>query len=264
MSNLTIPNAVANGIAADGNELDANFDAVKSWADNHAVEKSGATFTGAVVLHADPSVALGAATKQYVDNSMPPGAITAYVAAAAPTGWLLCQGQEVSRATYATLYAVIGNTYGAGNGTTTFNLPNLKGRVPIGLDSSDTSFDALAETGGAKTHTLAEANLPSHTHSINHDHASVTSGSGGSHNHGPSGGGIFLTQPASGSLYTQVSTSLTANDVYYGSASVTDTEAAHTHTVDLPSFSGTSGSTGSGTAVTHLDPYLVVNFIIKT
>lgn len=92
--------------------------------------------------------------------STPLGSVTQFAGATAPTGWLLCQGQAISRTTYADLYALIGDTYGAGNGTSTFNLPNLKGRIPVGLDSGQTEFNVLGETGGAKTHTLGYTEVP--------------------------------------------------------------------------------------------------------
>jgi len=88
-------------------------------------------------------------------SSNPVGSIILYPGASAPTGYLICDGAAISRTTYSDLYAVIGTVYGIGNGSTTFNLPNLKGRVPVGLNSAETEFDALGETGGAKTHTLS-------------------------------------------------------------------------------------------------------------
>jgi microcystin-dependent protein len=81
-----------------------------------------------------------------------------------PSGYLLCDGSAVSRAIYAELFGVIGTTYGSGDGSTTFNLPDLKGRVPTGFDSGQTEFDAMGETGGAKTHTLTTNEIPSHSH----------------------------------------------------------------------------------------------------
>jgi hypothetical protein len=71
MSELTIPNALANGQPQDGNQVDANFDAIKAWADTHVVEKAGATFTGDVILAGNPATALVAAPKQYVDAHKP-------------------------------------------------------------------------------------------------------------------------------------------------------------------------------------------------
>ena len=99
-------------------------------------------------------------------KSSPVGAISLYSAATAPSGWLLCRGQAVSRSTYNDLFSVIGTTYGSGNGSTTFNLPNLQGNVPVGLNSSDASFDSLGETGGEKTHTLTIDEMPRHRHPL--------------------------------------------------------------------------------------------------
>ena len=88
------------------------------------------------------------------------GTIAAYAGSTAPIGTMLCDGAAVSRTTYAALFALIGTKYGIGNGSTTFNLPNLKGRVPVGMDALQSEFDTLGETGGAKTHTLTQAQLP--------------------------------------------------------------------------------------------------------
>lgn len=98
----------------------------------------------------------------------PVGSIMQFAGSSAPTGWLLCDGAAVGRVTYAALFGVVSTTYGVGDNSTTFNLPNLKGKVVVGLDSTQTEFDALAETGGAKTHT---------------HNASSTTGSSGSHQH---------------------------------------------------------------------------------
>jgi microcystin-dependent protein len=73
-----------------------------------------------------------------------------YGGSTAPNGWLLCDGSAVSRTTYARLFSAIGTKYGSGNGSTTFNLPNFKGRVPVGLDSSQTEFNSLNKKGGSK------------------------------------------------------------------------------------------------------------------
>ena len=94
-----------------------------------------------------------------VNRLIPTGTVQMFAGAAAPAGWLVCDGSNVSRTTFAALFAVIGITYGPGNGTTTFTLPNLRGRVPVGQDPTDATFDALGETGGAKTHTLTAAEI---------------------------------------------------------------------------------------------------------
>lgn len=122
--------------------------------------------TTAKVLDANVTEAKLAAA--VISKLVPTGSILAYVkGSAAPTGWLYCDGSAVSRSTYADLYAVIGDNYGEGDGTTTFNLPDLRGRVPVGADGAAarlSSNDALGQTGGTETHTLTEAEMPSHTH----------------------------------------------------------------------------------------------------
>jgi len=156
----------------------------------------------------------------------PTGAITAYAASAAPTGWLLCDGAAVSRSTFAALFAVIGTTYGAGDGSTTFNVPNLKGRVPVGLDAGQTEFDALAETGGAKTHTLVTAEMPSHAHDV-----TMLNGS----------------QPQ------------TIETVFPGSSGT-----SNRHMVAVGAGDWDAPATGGGGAHNNLQPYLTLRYIIKT
>ena len=105
------------------------------------------TTTVPVVLPGDPSNNLQASSKQYVDASAtttlttaaPPGAITAFAASSPPTGWLTCDGSAVSRASYANLFAVIGTVWGVGDGSTTFNVPDLRGQFLRGYDSRDTA-----------------------------------------------------------------------------------------------------------------------------
>lgn len=94
------------------------------------------------------------------------GVVMQFAGATAPQGYLLCDGASVSRSIYSTLFSVIGTAYGAGDGSTTFNVPNMKGRVPVGLDSADADFNTLGKTGGAKTHTLAESQIPPHAHTL--------------------------------------------------------------------------------------------------
>jgi microcystin-dependent protein len=104
------------------------------------------------------------ATPNVGDAFLPAGSIIQWSSVTLPANWLICNGAAVSRNTYSSLFAAIGTVYGAGDGTTTFNLPDLRGRVAVGLDSTQTEFDTLGESGGAKTHTLTIAEMPSHTH----------------------------------------------------------------------------------------------------
>lgn len=101
------------------------------------------------------------------------GVVKMFAGSSAPEGYLLCDGSAVSRSTYSDLFAVIGETYGVGDGSTTFNIPDLRARMPIGfnddgdLGSGDSirTNKALASTGGESVHTLTEAQLPLHSHS---------------------------------------------------------------------------------------------------
>lgn len=99
-------------------------------------------------------------------DTIPVGAIIEYPSLTAPYGYLLCDGRAVSRTEYADLFAAIGTTHGAGDGSTTFNLPTRKGRNAIGYDPNDTDFNTIGKTGGEKTHTLTVDEMPSHNHAI--------------------------------------------------------------------------------------------------
>lgn len=111
-----------------------------------------------------------------VVNVPPTGSLMPYAGAAAPTGWFLADGTEKAIASYTTLYNVLtsngtvfpygANTNGSGAaGSTHFRVPNLRGRVPVGV-SSDAEFDTLGETGGEKAVTLDSNQMPSHAHTV--------------------------------------------------------------------------------------------------
>lgn len=97
-------------------------------------------------------------------DTLPIGAIMPFGSDTIPDNWLLCNGQAVSRTDYQELFNTIGTTYGTGDGFTTFNLPDLKGKIPVGKNANDTDFETLGETGGEKTHTLTVNEMPKHTH----------------------------------------------------------------------------------------------------
>jgi microcystin-dependent protein len=249
MATLPINYTFTNGSVANANEVNANFQNVKTFAETQ-------------VLQSDTKTVFLA----------PVGSITMYTGASAPAGWLLCDGVS-STASYPALAALVGAT-----------TPNLQSRFPIGMGAL-----AVKSTGGSAT--IAEANLPSHSHAFSaasgamnqnatlnhtvnesdHNHGGYTSiesahihgddreGSVNTHNHNTfgtagsvgTGGGTFgsdTTDPG-GSHYHLISPGST-------NISVNAHDVSHTHTV-----SGTTNPTGGGNA--YYQPYYVVNFIIK-
>jgi microcystin-dependent protein len=101
-------------------------------------------------------------------DGVPTGVVLDFVGATPPTGYLICQGQAVSRTTYSGLFSIIGTTWGAGNGSTTFNLPDFRRRVTVGSGGTGTSTlgNNLANSGGAEVHTLTINEIPSHDHNL--------------------------------------------------------------------------------------------------
>ena len=177
--------------------------------------------------------------------SSPVGSIMLWPTNTPPTGWLICDGSEVSRGENADLFNAIGITYGFGNGSSTFNLPDLRSRVPVGRDERDADFDALNDKGGAKTHTLTSSEMPSHTHAgPNHSHSFSGSGSASSYTY--AGSSIRMRQD---------------NNFYHGFSDRSFTIRISGNT---SSASGTTGSAGGNAAHNNMQPYVVLNYIIKS
>jgi microcystin-dependent protein len=206
---------------------------------------------------------------QGLQSSITPiGVIRLFAGSTAPNGWLICNGSTVSRSDYSNLFKVIGTTYGVGNSNTTFTLPDMRGRCPIGVGTgASLTARTLGSNVGAETVTLSEANMASHTHattvgtqSANHTHTGTSGTVSADHTHGwgrnvGSSGGYGLRDGAGRSANGTPNTQGANQD--HSHATTTGTESAnHTHTV-------TNSSTGSGTPVGIMLPSIVVNFIIK-
>jgi len=191
---------------------------------------------------------------EQITPGFPVGAVTPYTSLTPPTGWLLADGSAVSRTTYLDLFDVVGTSFGAGDGLTTFNLPDLTGRVPVGRDSGDSSFNGLGETGGAKTHTLTLAELASHAHSTpSHSH-SFSGSQSHSHGHTEFFGSITgFASPGSG---------LTVRGDTDNFPLTTDAA-----TVTISGTTGgaapTTNNNGGGNAHNNLQPYIALPYIIK-
>jgi microcystin-dependent protein len=160
---------------------------------------------------------------------MPVGVVLPYVSSDAPNGWLNCQGQELYRGDYPALFAVIGTTYGAGDGSTTFRLPNLAGRVVVGQGSGpDLTPRSMGATGGAETHTLTSEEMPSHSHTSN-----------------ATGGAVGLITANGFNTAVDVDSSPVEPNVYAAPAALS------------------INSTGEGASHNNMQPFAVLNYIIK-
>lgn len=226
-------------------------------------------------------IILGAASGGVVET--PIGTLAPFAGSAAPTNWLLANGAAVSRATYAALFAVCGTTYGAGDGTTTFNLPNLVNRVPVGSGGTYTR----GATGGAATVVLTDANLSSHEHtfsgSLSGSSLSGTATSAGDHGHSASGStdtagyhshtdtaafdrSIFPTGGATTAAYSGSGVTSGNGDHSHSLSVSVGTDGSHTHSLSgtaSGTVSGTTGTVGSDTAHENMPPYLAVPYIIR-
>lgn len=176
-------------------------------------------------------------------ETIPVGGTVMWMSNTIPSKWLLCDGSQISRITYKSLFDIIGTAYGVGDGSLTFNLPNLKQRLPLGKAASGTGA-SLGDTGGA----------------IDHTHA----GAGGT----TDSGGSFSTN--TGNTNGDTGTPSTTIQLSAASTSPADgpsvATGGHTHTIPNHSHSvsvgGHSHTFSSGTTGANNPPYLVVNFII--
>jgi microcystin-dependent protein len=183
------------------------------------------------------------------------GEVKMWATGTAPTGYLLCDGSLVSRTTYALLYSVIGDTFGAGDGSTTFKLPSFRDRMPIGA-----GYTYSANTTGGSTDAVVVSHTHSATPSLSASHALTFSGDAlGNHAHtipGNSGGGAGSSVP-NGTTAT--------NTTYVNTGAVSAGTPTGTIGGSI-SISGTvtNGSTGVSATNANLPPYIGIHFIIRT
>jgi len=251
-------NTITAATPAVAAEVQDNFDDVLAWVKAYyqqtldtttQIEDYAFPLDGSVALTGDlnlgsnkiinlatPTAATDASTKAYVDSVVggvvpdptPPGVISMWggdYLGSPPTGYSLCNGQTLSRATYSVLYAVIGTTYGVGDGSTTFTLPNMQGKFPIGENSS---YPANSTGGGSK-----DAIVVSHSHSD----------SGHAHS--------YTDQ------YRSVGTIVAAGSSYGYNPNLTTTYPS-TYT----GYANISNAGSSGTNA-NMPPYIAVNFIMR-
>lgn len=190
--NATITrNRAVTGQTVQAAQVNTPFDDVQSMLSQVLLRSGVAPMTGPLNMNgfkatgaADGVVSTDLATVGQLQNASPIGSVVSYAGATAPSQWLFCFGQAVSRTTYASLFSVIGVSFGVGDGATTFNLPDCRGRVEVGKDDMGGSdagrmsfFGSLAKViggvFGAASHVLTVGQMPSHGHGINdpgHDH----------------------------------------------------------------------------------------------
>jgi microcystin-dependent protein len=250
LANVTVYSANI-GFCIVENNTSGNF--TVTWQSNFG---SGGVGSGIVIPQGNrvliaSDMAAGARTVNPLGGVIPSGVINPFAGPSAnvPSGWVLCYGQAISRTLYPGLFAAISTTYGSGDGSTTFNVPDLRGRTLFGLDNmggtaagrltgSNTgnisSPTTLGSTGGEENHTLLTAELASHNHGITdpgHTHpAPVTNNGAGYNSNGDTFQTIGQTVTATGSSTTGIA----IND------------------------------TGGGGSHNTTPPAMVINWIIKT
>lgn len=238
--------------------------------------------TSAKIL--DGTIVLADLAAALQDFLVPTGSIVATGRATAPSAaWLICDGAAVSRATYSALFTAIGTTYGAGDGSSTFNLPDFRQRVPMGKAASGTG-STLGGTGGSKDNTLVQHThvQNAHTHSgtsadQNQGHTHASNGSNAPHDHsvdGDYGTRLIISHGAgvdklgsspTGGTGTPVTVStIDSNSGAHDHGTSQAGNQGHTHTLTTGTQSNTGmDSPGVSATDANLQPYQVVNYIIK-
>lgn len=223
-----------------------------------------------------------AAFKTFADSfkfMLPPiGSLMPYAGTSAPQGWLLCDGSEYDQTTYPQLSTICGVKFGtaaAGN----FKVPDLRGRVIAGLNTSDTDFSTVGKTGGAKNVTIQSGNLPQHSHTASGSGTVTVANANATHTHtGTTGSDTHshLTkyrsvdrQSGSGGTSVPINegadSDTTTDDTHSHSFTTGSADATHTHgaSVSLTVSVANGGGVAAPTALPIVQPYLTLNYLIR-
>jgi microcystin-dependent protein len=295
---LVLPYNIINNTPADAVPVEANYDVIAGFVNAQVINRDGSVAMDApLLLKSDPTSENHAANKSYVDALLPIGIIMPFGGVAAPAGqWLKCDGSDKSTSTYRTLFDVLGYRYG-GSGAT-FKVPNMNGRVPVGVDPTRTAFNATGKSGGAfavpvtqHSHTMPHSHTVPvhthehpHTHKIDHNHGSFPTVSAAAHLHNGKYKTIFHDGVAQTNVFvaSNETVGVSTSNLQGGLGA----DGAHAHTVDVPNFAGTSAavseattaanvaaSTGASSAPSTanagvaapelIPPYVIVTYIIR-
>lgn len=238
---------LANAGANFASDPDTGF--IRLGANNPAIQAGGVNVVNVTATGVDVT---GTLTQNGGSIGSPIGSVLAYAGPTAPTLWLLCDGSAKSRTTYSSLFAIIGTTYGVGDGSTTFNLPDLRGRAPFGDDNmggtaanrittagSGIDGATIGASGGEQAHTLVTGEIPVHSH----PNTATVNDPGHSH---PLNGAVIGNGFAA--------TNATGNWNTVGGQATTSTTGI-TVTVN-------NANTGGGGAHNNMPPALILNYII--
>lgn len=173
---------------------------------------------------------------------IPVGTVTSYAGIYDPIGWLICDGREISREEYSSLFDTIGTSFGSGNGSTTFNIPKIAKKVIIGRSDEDHKYSIIGNEIGNETHTLTIEEI------AEHDHNGVIKEDG---EHCHSTWNTFSFNHSTGGVTTR-----STGDSSDGRGNETDKQGNHTHEISI-------SKTGKSKPFSIMQPSLVMNFIIK-
>lgn len=183
-------------------------------------------------------------------SAEPAGVIKAYGGSVAPVGWVFCDGAVVSRGgIYSALFNAVGTMYGVGDNVSTFQLPNLKGRLLVGIDYTQNEFSPNVQVyGGSKSHSLSSTEIPYHVHNMSHDH-------------GWSGSFTYYYSAYGGPQLAVDYPTPDLNEVCGDPLNISFAPPGVSGSVHT--MWGSTGGAGGSLAHTNLMPYALVNYIIS-